>query len=84
MRLGANGTAGYHQATVPQLFLVVLGQGWVTGPTRERVPIAAGQAAFWEKGEWHESGSNSGMTAIVIESEALQPDELLQAEVTGL
>jgi hypothetical protein len=24
-----------------------------------------GQAAFWIKGEWHESGSQIGMTAIV-------------------
>jgi len=35
------------------------------------VPIRPGQAAFWEAGEWHETRSSTGMTAIVIESRKL-------------
>lgn len=73
IHLGENGLVGYHQAVVPQLFLVVQGEGWVTGENREKVAIKAGQAAFWTAGEWHESGTATGMAAIVIESEQLDP-----------
>jgi len=55
--LEPNGSIGYHQATVPQLFLVVQGEGWVRG-----------QGAYWEEGKWHEAGTETGLTAIIIES----------------
>jgi quercetin dioxygenase-like cupin family protein len=73
IHLGENGLVGYHQAVIPQLFLVVQGAGWVTGGDRVKIPIKAGQAAFWTAGEWHESGTEKGMTAIVIEAEQLEP-----------
>ncbi len=73
MHLAAGGVVGYHQATVPQLFLVVQGEGWVRGAEDERVPIKAGCAAFWDGAEWHEAGTDVGMTAIVIESDTLDP-----------
>ena len=79
MYLGPGGRIGYHQASLPQLFLVVQGEGWVRGESPERVSIAAGRAAFWEKGEWHESGTATGMTAIVIESGTLSPAEFMSA-----
>ena len=63
------GVVGFHEATVPQLFCVVVGSGWVTGADRARVPVAALDAAFWEAGEWHESGSDEGMTAVVLEGD---------------
>lgn len=80
MHIGANGLVGYHQATTPQLFLVVDGEGWVRGESPERIAITAGCAAFWEKDEWHESGTKSGMTAVVIEieSEAFDPSEFMR------
>jgi hypothetical protein len=34
-------------------------------------------AAFWSDAEWHESGSESGMTVIVIEGETLDPAQYL-------
>ncbi len=74
--LGRGGLLGYHQAIENQLFFVVSGDGWVRGDTSEHVPITAGQAAFWEAGEWHESGTETGMTAVVIEGKDLEPDEL--------
>lgn len=74
--LEANGVIGYHQATVPQLFLVVNGEGWVRGETLERGPVEAGQAAYWEKGEWHESGTETGMTAIIVEGVKIDPSKL--------
>ena len=66
--LEPNGLIGYHQATVPQLFLVVQGEGWVRGEAPDRMQIQAGQAAYWEEGEWHEAGTETGLTAIIIES----------------
>lgn len=73
MHVGPNGIVGYHQATVPQLFLVVTGSGWVTGTDCIQHAITAGHAAWWERDEWHESGSDRGMTVIVIEAEGLDP-----------
>ena len=79
--LGPQGVVGYHQAAIPQLFLVVQGEGWVRGEAPDgAVPISAGQAAFWEAGEWHESRSDTGMLAIVIESEALDPAAIMPGE----
>ncbi|MEJ8303026.1 cupin domain-containing protein [Saccharibacillus sacchari] len=71
MYIGKNGTVGRHDAVSQQLFMVVSGEGWVSGADGERVAIRAGQAAFWEKNESHASGSESGMTVIVAESEQL-------------
>jgi quercetin dioxygenase-like cupin family protein len=88
MRLAAGGVVGMHPATIPQLFLVVAGEGWVrvsagTG-SGERVPIQAGQAAFWEAGEEHESGTEAdvGMTAMVVEADQLDPGQYMQEELT--
>jgi hypothetical protein len=75
--LTANGVIGYHQATIPQLFLVVRGAGWVRGETLDRTSIETGQAAYWEKGEWHESGTEAGMTAIIIEAMNFDPVKLM-------
>jgi quercetin dioxygenase-like cupin family protein len=72
--LSPNGVIGYHQTTKEQLFVVVQGEGWVRGeiPESQR-PIKAGQAAFWEEGEWHESGTETGMVVILIEGEDIDP-----------
>jgi quercetin dioxygenase-like cupin family protein len=76
MYIGPGGTVGYHPAVTPQLVLVVQGEGWVRGETAQQVPIRAGQAAFWQAGEGHASGSAAGMTAIVIESRGLNPEQM--------
>lgn len=34
--------------------------------------IGAGQAAFWAKGELHETSTEKGLMAIVIESDGLE------------
>ncbi len=75
--LDANGVIGYHQANIPQLFLVVQGEGWVRGESLERTLIKTGHAAYWEKGEWHESGTQTGMTAIIIEGINFDPAKLM-------
>lgn len=73
IHVGAAGVVGYHPAVCPQLFLVVGGEGWVCGEDRKRIPLKPGQAVFWTTGEGHESGSDTGMTALVIEGEGLDP-----------
>lgn len=79
MHIPAGGWVGFHQATTPQLFLVVAGEGWVRGETETRRPIHTFEAAFWRGGEWHESGSAMGMTAVVIEGEGIAPALLMPA-----
>jgi mannose-6-phosphate isomerase-like protein (cupin superfamily) len=69
IRLGADGVLGRHPAVVDQLFYVISGEGWVAGSDGARLPIRAGQAAYWTTGEEHESGSQSGMTALVVEAQ---------------
>lgn len=71
--LGAGGVLGYHPAVQNQLFVVVQGNGWARGQDEKRILIKAGQAAFWEAGEYHESGTDDGLTAIVIEGDGLDP-----------
>ncbi len=80
--LGPEGAVGYHQAAAPQLFLVVQGEGWVRSEAPDRVPIRPGLAAFWEKGEWHETTTKVGLTAIVVEGESLAPAEFMPAAQT--
>ncbi len=69
--LAPDGAIGRHPAAVLQLFVVVEGSGWVAGGDTERVEVAAGDAVLWEAGEEHEAGTDAGMVALVVESNAL-------------
>lgn len=71
------GKIGYHQAATPQLFLVVQGQGWARGESEDRIAVQEGQAIFWEQDEWHESGSEIGMIAVIIEGVHFDPAKLM-------
>jgi quercetin dioxygenase-like cupin family protein len=75
--LRPNGKIGYHQAATQQLFLLVEGNGWVRGKSDQKFTIKVGQAAFWEKDEWHESGTETGMTAVIIEGVSIDPEKLM-------
>ncbi|MBP3969149.1 cupin [Bacillus sp. WL1] len=72
MHLRENGIIGYHEAVVSQLLLIVNGEGYVCGANKEKVKVEAGQAVFWEKGELHETSTERGLMAIVMESEGLE------------
>jgi quercetin dioxygenase-like cupin family protein len=74
--LGPGGLVDYHPAATYQLFAVIAGDGWVRAEGAERVSIRAGQAAFWRSGERHEAGTDAGMTALVIETDALGGDPM--------
>lgn len=78
LRVEAGGRVGEHEATLDQLFLVVEGHGWVAGPDGARLPLGAGEAAFWHAGEHHGAGSDTGMSVIVLEGEGLEPQAHLR------
>lgn len=80
VHLDGNGVIGYHQAVVSQLLLVVNGEGWVRGETDEYIKVHSGEAVFWDKDEWHETKTDTGLTAIVIESEELTTSLLIPLE----
>jgi quercetin dioxygenase-like cupin family protein len=71
IEVGPGGVVGRHPAGMAQLFTVVSGSGWVSGADGEREPIRAGEAVLWQPGEEHESGSDEGMTVLVVEAESL-------------
>jgi quercetin dioxygenase-like cupin family protein len=72
VHLQENGIIGYHEAVVSQLLLIVDGEGYVCGADKEKLKVKAGQAVFWEKGEFHETSTEKGLMAIVIESDGLE------------
>jgi hypothetical protein len=71
IQVGPGGLVARHPAVGAQLFAVVRGSGWVSGADGEREPIRAAEAVLWEPGEEHESGSEEGMTVLVVEAESL-------------
>lgn len=81
MHLEQNGIVGYHQAVTPQLLLVLNGEGYVRNHQEEYVKVLPGDAVFWAKGEWHETKTDVGLTAIVIESEELTPELLMAVKI---
>ncbi|MGH1285052.1 cupin [Bacillus toyonensis] len=72
MHLQESGIIGYHEAVVSQLLLIMDGEGYVCGADKEKVKIRAGQAVFWEKGELHETSTEHGLLAIIMEAENLE------------
>jgi quercetin dioxygenase-like cupin family protein len=71
IEVGPGGVVGRHPTGSHQLLAVVSGSGWVSGADGEREPVAAGDVVIWEPGEEHESGSEQGMTALVVEADEL-------------
>jgi quercetin dioxygenase-like cupin family protein len=70
-RVAPGGRLSRHPATFPQVLAVLEGSGEVSGADGVVEPIAAGAAVFWHKGEEHETTSDSGLTALIIEGESL-------------
>ena len=69
MYVEPEGIIGIHEAPTPQLFLVVQGEGWVREQSELKVVVRTGEGVFFDKGEWHESGSVLGMTCIIVQSD---------------
>ncbi|PYZ93361.1 cupin [Salipaludibacillus keqinensis] len=83
MHLEAKGLIGLHEATVSQLLLIVEGEGWVRSNGSSLINVKKGQAVYWDQGENHETGTETGMTAIVIESECLSPRDFMAIRDEG-
>ena len=77
MYLEENEIVGYHQAITPQLLLIVSGTGFVSVDQKEYVQVEEGDAIFWQQGEWHETKTEIGMKAVVIEGNEINPSLLL-------
>ena len=61
------GEIGPHEAGFGQILFAVAGNGWVAGEDGVRRPLAKGDAAFISRGEQHSKGSESGLTALMIQ-----------------
>ncbi|MGY0691882.1 cupin [Virgibacillus sp. FSP13] len=59
MYLNENGNVGYHQAAVPQLLLILNGEGYVRNEKDEYCKVYSGDAVFWEKDEWDETKTDT-------------------------
>jgi quercetin dioxygenase-like cupin family protein len=67
VRVAPGGVIGCHPTRLWLVYLVVEGRGWVSGADAERRPLRAGEAALWSPGEAHASGSDEGLTAVVVQ-----------------
>jgi quercetin dioxygenase-like cupin family protein len=61
------GEIGPHEAGYGQLLLAVSGDGWVAGGDGIRYALAAGEVAFIARGERHSKGSETGLTALMVQ-----------------
>lgn len=71
-RVAPSGRIARHPATVAQILAVLEGAGRVSGAEGEFQPISAGEAVFWTADEEHETQTDDGLTALVLEAENLQ------------
>jgi len=76
--LEPGGVIGHHAAIGDQLFLVLLGQGDVRGAAGNWQTVQPGQAVFWCDGEHHETRTEQGLTAIMVEGNRVDPTIYLQ------
>jgi quercetin dioxygenase-like cupin family protein len=67
MHFGPGGLIGPHEARFGQLFVALDGSGWVAGADGERRALVRGEAAFIARGEVHSKGSDSGLTALMVQ-----------------
>jgi quercetin dioxygenase-like cupin family protein len=67
IRIEPGGIIGPHEAGFGQLFLVVAGSGWVSGDDGVPRPLGVGRGAFIGRGEVHAKGSDTGLTAIMVQ-----------------
>ncbi|MGE0599682.1 MAG: cupin domain-containing protein [Dehalococcoidia bacterium] len=75
IELAPGGVLGRHEAVADQLFIVVGGDGTVTGGDEIEAPIHAGMAAFWNAGELHQTrAGENGLVALVLEGHFTLPD----------
>jgi quercetin dioxygenase-like cupin family protein len=67
------GEIGPHEAGFGQIFLALTGSGWVAGDDGVRLALSEGKAALIRRGEIHSKGSDTGMTALMVQVRDLTP-----------
>jgi quercetin dioxygenase-like cupin family protein len=67
VHLEAGGRLGRHPAAGRQVLAVVGGSGSVSGGDGVEQPVEPGVAAVWEPGEEHETRTETGLTAVIVE-----------------
>ncbi len=72
LHFDAGGEIGEHETGFGQLFVVVAGAGWVLSGS-DRYEVELGDAVFLPRGVMHAKGSESGMTAVMIQMSELEP-----------
>jgi quercetin dioxygenase-like cupin family protein len=80
IRIDPGGVIGPHEAGFGQLFLAVAGSGWVSAADGVRRPIGVGRGAFIARGEVHAKGSDTGLTAIMIQLTDLAAAPIARAD----
>jgi hypothetical protein len=73
LHFAVGGCIGPHPTGYAQLFLVVQGSGWAAGADGHRVPLRAGEGAWFLRGELHSKGSDEGMLTIMVQASEMQP-----------
>jgi quercetin dioxygenase-like cupin family protein len=68
-RLGPGGSIGRHPAATAQMLVVLQGEAWVSGSGEDTLLIGPGQAVVWEDGEQHETRTELGLLALIIEGD---------------
>jgi quercetin dioxygenase-like cupin family protein len=71
-RLEPGGRIGRHHAAGRQLLAVVVGSGIVSGGDGIERSVEPGDAVVWEPGEEHETRTDGGLTAIVVEGDDVE------------
>lgn len=71
LHLEPGGVIGPHLTGFAQLLLVVAGSGWVASADGVRHGVSEGRGAYFDRGEQHSKGSDTGMTAIMIQVDAI-------------
>ncbi|HTO26291.1 MAG TPA: cupin domain-containing protein [Gaiellaceae bacterium] len=70
-RLEPGGRVARHPAAVPQLLAVLEGSGVVSGADGVEEPIGVGEAVVWDEGEEHETRTETGLVALILEGRGL-------------
>jgi quercetin dioxygenase-like cupin family protein len=71
-RLSPGGRIVRHPASMPQLLAALEGSGWVSGGDGVEQPLRAGEAVVWAEGEEHETRTDEGLTALILEGPGLR------------
>jgi quercetin dioxygenase-like cupin family protein len=72
-RISPGVVLGRHPGRWWQLFCAADGAGWISGEDGQRHAITAGKAVMWAPGEAHESGTEDGMTVVMVQSSVRLP-----------